>query len=129
MCISQTLLFDVVGRVPLLYRPNQVAEKVAARISENFSEAAIVMVKSISMQYMLISIKINLECLVMLVRSIIFAVIRNDSSKFRTAAFLAGVRKASLHCVVSLSRFKHSYVTFNETALSIVMRIKDNTLN
>lgn len=29
---------------PFSCRPNQVAEKVAARISENFSEAAIVMV-------------------------------------------------------------------------------------
>lgn len=53
ICITQTLLCDVVGRALLLYRPNQVAEKVAARISENFSEAAIVMVKSIYTQYML----------------------------------------------------------------------------
>lgn len=32
---------------PLSRRPNQVAEKVAARISENFNEAAIVMVKQL----------------------------------------------------------------------------------
>lgn len=37
-----TLMHYIFG--PFSCRPNQVAEKVAARISENFSEAAIVMV-------------------------------------------------------------------------------------
>lgn len=49
ICITYALMHfvDVVAPVLLLRRPNQVAEKVAARISENFSEAAIVMVKSV----------------------------------------------------------------------------------
>lgn len=46
-CILLMLLLLVF----LLRRPNQVAEKVAARISENFSEAAIVMVKSVHNTY------------------------------------------------------------------------------
>lgn len=40
------ILYCAIQSVCLFYRPNQVAEKVAARIAENFGEAAIVMVMS-----------------------------------------------------------------------------------
>lgn len=50
--IAHTLI-HFAAFVPLFYRPNQVAEKVAARISENFSEAAIVMVKPVYRNYVL----------------------------------------------------------------------------
>lgn len=49
--MSQTLMCCLFFFGPLSSRPNQVAEKVAARISENFSEAAIVMVTAVTLVY------------------------------------------------------------------------------
>lgn len=72
-CVLLILLLLVL----LLRRPNQVAEKVAARISENFSEAAIVMVKSVHNTYIhtcwsYALLKLNCNVSILLVRSINF---------------------------------------------------------